>query len=71
MGMVTLKSIHKNPKKLLTPHVQNYTELGMTNHVINYKEAWFSKIKYSFGIEITCLCDVFLHKFMRFYYGTF
>ena len=35
-----------------TPHVQNYTEINMTNHVINYQEAFFYKIKYSFGVSL-------------------
>ena len=49
--MVTWNGIYKYPKKLSNA-VQNYTELSVTNHVINYQEACFSKIKHIFGISL-------------------
>ena len=50
MGMVTLNSIYKYPKKLLNTTRSKLH--GTEYHVINYQEAGFSKIKHSFGISL-------------------
>ena len=63
MGIVTLNSIYKYPKRFLNAINSKLYVTEYDQHVISYQEACFSK---SFG-----LYDAFLFHFIRIYYGTF
>ena len=52
MEIVTLDSIYKYRKKLLNATRSKLHGTEYDQHVINYQEACFSKIKYSFGISL-------------------
>ena len=70
-------------KNFWMTHIKNYTELSMTNQIINYYEHdqsshqllrsmfFQNQIQFRYQPEIISPCNAFLHHFIRYYYCTF